>query len=117
MTIADVDVKRIIDTNRLTTEFIVTAELIVSEDLAGQGYSAARIDQITLYLAAHFVALTEERGNLTKHQKGDALEEYAMELGSGFASTRYGQQALNLDTSGILKTQTSKALQAQFRVI
>lgn len=117
MAIADADVKRIIDTNRDTTDFIATATLIVSEDLAGQGYSTARIDQITLYLAAHFVALTEERGNLTKHQKGDALEEYAMELGSGLSLTRYGQQVLFLDTSGILKTQTSKALQAQFRVI
>ena len=117
MAIADADVKAIIDTNRLTTPFITTAELIVSEDLSGQGYSAGRLDQITLYLAAHFVAITEERGNLTKHTKGDASEEYAMELGSGLRLTRYGQQAMDLDTSGVLKAQASKALKAEFRVI
>ena len=117
MAISDAQVKAIITTDRDTTPFIVTADLIVTEDLTGQGYSAERIDQITLYLAAHFVAITEERGNLTKHTKGDASEEYAMELGSGLSLTRYGQQAMDLDTSGILKTQTSKQLKAQFRVV
>lgn len=117
MAIVDAQVKAIIVTNRDTTPFIATADLIVTEDLAGAGHSTARLDQITLYLAAHFVAITEERGNLTKHAKGDAVEEYAMELGSGLRLTRYGQQAMDLDTSGILKTQSSKALQAQFRVV
>ena len=117
MAIVDAQVKAVIDTKRDTTPFIVTAALIVSEDLTGQGYSAARTDQITLYLAAHFVAITEERGNLTKHTKGDATEEYAMKLGSGLRLTRYGQQAMDLGTSGILKAASSETLQAQFRVV
>jgi hypothetical protein len=115
--VTDAEVKAVIDTTRDTTPFIDTADLLVTEDLANSGLSDARKKQIELYLAAHFVALTEERGNLTEHTVGDATEKYSMDLGSGLMLTRYGQQAANLDTSGTLKALASKGLVAQFRVI
>lgn len=113
----DDEVKQVIDTNRDTLLFISTANLVVNEHLVGLGFTDARLKLIELYLAAHYTALTEERGGLTKYKMGDATEEYMLEKGSGFAATRYGQQAINLDTSGTLSTLSSKALPAEFRVV
>lgn len=115
--VTDSEVKAVIDTKRDTTPFIDTADLLITEDLAGKGLSAARLKQIELYLAAHFVAVTEERGNMTRHRKGDSEEQYQMEIGSGLMLTRYGQQAINLDTSGTLRTLAKKGQDALFRVI
>lgn len=115
--VTDSEVKALIDTKRDTTPFIDTADLIVSEDLASTTLTDARKKQIELYLAAHFVAITEEKGNLTRSRKGDSEEEYQMEIGSGLLSTRYGQQAINLDTSGTLRTLAKKGQDAQFRVV
>jgi hypothetical protein len=115
--VTDAEVKAVVDTQRDTTPFIATAHLLITEDLAASGLSTARLTQIELYLAAHFVALTEERGNLSEHTVGDATEKYSMKLGSGLSLTRYGQQAVNLDTSGKLRTLANEGQSAQFRVV
>lgn len=120
MAITDADVKAIIDTDRDTSPFIVTANLIVTETLADKGLSADRLDQITLYLSAHFVCLTEERGGLVSSRLGDSSESYrAPAIGSkGFETTRYGQQAMILDTSGKLAAQQANGgLKALFEVV
>ena len=115
--VSDAEVKQVVVTSRDTTPFIATADLLITEDLATSGLSSSRLKQIELYLAAHFVALTEERGNLTSHKVGDSSETYEMEIGSGLMLTRYGQQAVQLDTSGVLKALAIKAQSAQFRVL
>ena len=115
--VTDAEVKAVVDTSRDTTPFIATADLIITEDFANSGLTSARLTQIELYLAAHYVALTEERGNLTKHSKGDASEEYEMIIGSGLALTRYGQQALSLDNTGILNSLEKQKTKASFKVL
>lgn len=115
--VTDSEVKALIDTSRDTTPFITTAHLIITEDLATSGLSTDRKTQVELYLAAHFCAITEERGNLARHRKGDSSEEYKMEIGYGLALTRYGQQAMQLDTSGTLRTLARKGQNASFRII
>jgi hypothetical protein len=117
----DADIKAIIDTQRDTTPFIATADLIVTEDLANAGLSQARLTQIELYLAAHFVCITEERGGVAAEKLGDASERYnapatGKDIG-GLATTRYGQQALALDTSGILKAKGKTTLSAQIQLV
>ena len=111
------EVKAVIDTNRDVSSFIDSAHLIVTEDLADADLSDDRLKQIELYLAAHFVALTEERGGLVKSKHGDASEEYQFEKGRGIAMTRYGQTAIDLDTSGTLRTMARSANNAEFRVV
>lgn len=114
--VTDAEVKALIATTRDTTPFIASADLIVSENLAGLGLSDDRLKQIELYLAAHFVAVTEERGGLKSKKIGEASEGYAIS-GRGFSLTRFGQQAIDFDTSGTLKGISSAAYTARFMVV
>lgn len=117
----DDDVKAVIDTARDTTPFIATADLIINENLANAGFSVERLTQIELYLAAHFVCITEERGGIKAEKIGDAAESYqpvssGTNIG-GLATTRYGQQALAMDTSGTLKAMGTTTLNASFSLV
>ncbi len=96
---------------------IVTANIIVSENLENQGISDPMLEKIELYLAAHYVALTEEGGGLTRDKLGDADTSYANIYDQGLKSTRFGQAALALDTTGILVQISTTALKAAFRII
>lgn len=115
--VTDAEVKKIIDTELDTTPFITTAHLIVTEDLGSAGYSSDRQKQIELYLAAHFTALMEEGGGITRRRMGDSDESYALVKGNGLMLTRYGQQAMAFDTSGILKGLNATTLPALFTVV
>lgn len=100
------EVKVIVSTSiaDVTTPFIDMATLIVDEDLADTGMSAARLTKIELYLAAHFVVMTEERGGLTRTRTGDAEDYFRQFTGDGLKSSRYGVAAMQLDSSGVLST-------------
>lgn len=120
MAVTDADVKAIIDTSRDTSSFIDTAQLFVDEELASSGLSIDRQDQIVLYLAAHFVCITEEFGGLRRSKLGDADESYRVPDAKeqGFSTTRYGQQAMILDTTGTLATLTTNGgLKSLFEVL
>ena len=115
--VSDDEVKAVIQTNNTTIPFIDTANLIVTENLVGLGHSDGRLKQIELYLAAHFVAITEERGGLVRSATGDDAETYSDPKGKGFESTRYGQQAMALDTTGTLAKFGKNKLTATFEVV
>jgi len=122
MSVTDTQVKSIIDTERDTTPFISAASIVVTEELTGVGLSAARLDLITLYLAAHFCSITEEQGGLLASKVGDTQENYfnisPREPLKGFQMTRYGQQALALDTSGTLASLSANAgMKALFGIL
>lgn len=106
------------------TVALETAELVVSESLAGCGMSTDRLDKITVYLAAHFAQFTAESdqglpGTLRRSKIGDSDESYAVptasDMHSFYRSTRWGQLAIALDTCNVLTTQG--VLPAQFRVV
>ncbi len=111
------EVKGLIKTNFDVQPFIDTAELIIDEALVGQGLSVVRLKIIELWLSAHFVAVAEERGALTRSKKGQSEEEYEIVVGTGLNMTRFGQQAMSLDTTGILTESASTLKIAQFRVV
>ncbi len=119
--VSDPEVKQIIDTARDTTPFIDSANLIVDESLVGltPALSAARLKQVELYLAAHFTAITEERGALTESETADSSEGYEVKVGEGLKATRYGQQAILLDSSGTLESlaEGGSSRQAEFRIV
>ena len=114
------DLKEIIATNKsdsvLDSQFIETANVIVEEHLAASGLSDALLEKIELYLAAHFLALSEERGALISDHHGDATERYANVYSGGLKSTRFGQTAIALDNTGTLQKFDTKKF-AQFRII
>ena len=101
----------------ILANFIDTANLFVDTHLASAGHTDAILDKIELYLAAHYVALTEEQGGLTRSKLGDADESFANIYGQGLKATRFGQQALAIDTTGILNSIATTQLKAEFRVV
>lgn len=99
--------------------FLDTATLIVTEDLAGTSLSDARKDQITKYLALHFEILSWENGGLTSSRMGNSSDTYK-QIGvnqNSLMSTRGGQTAVALDTSGTLLNMSSPNLKAKFGVV
>lgn len=111
------------------TAALETAQLIADEQLKTSTtctMSDARIDKITVYLAAHFLEATKNAGEalpaggLKRSKLGEADESYAIPDSTltGYQSTRWGQLALALDTCGILAASMSNnGLKAQFRVV
>lgn len=85
------------------TAFIAAADLLVTEELAASGLSAARQKEICRWLAAHFAVMNDETNRLTADRTGEAESSFGGQLGKYLEFTRYGQQALLLDTSGTLK--------------
>ncbi len=111
------EVKGLIATSFDVNPFIATAGLIVDESLVGLGLTDARLKLIELWLSAHFVAVAEERGALTRSKKGASDEEYEIVVGTGLNMTRFGQQAIALDTTGALAESTKILKLAQWRVV
>lgn len=102
----------VIDSNHIETAHIFVDEYLASEDL-----SVNMLEKIELYLAAHFVALSEEGGPLTRDKLGDADTSFANIFGGGLNSTRFGQNALALDVTGTLSRLSTTKLKADFRVV
>jgi hypothetical protein len=98
--------------------YIDDASLIVDETLVpGAGHSEERLKLIEKYLAAHFWVVAQEKGGYTSEKRGDASATYAKYEGKGLSSTRFGQQAANIDTSGELDKALSGLRKAQFRLV
>ena len=96
--------------------FIVVASLFVDTHLASVGHSAAMLTEIERWLAAHFLCVQYPRFT----EMGSAGERLRFEggaSGEGLKSTRYGQQALALDTSGTLAQLASGVQRASFAVL
>lgn len=101
------------------TIFLDMASSLVDEELVGKGLSDNRLKYIELNLAAHYGILTIERGGLTRQKVGESEEGYRQDFTSkpNLSMTRFGQQALALDTSGVLSKMDSPAGKAEFRVM
>ncbi len=110
-------IKTSLDDSVIDGSMIATASLYVDTHLTDVGHSDSILERIELYLAAHITALTEERGGLKGGKTGDASEFLADVFHEGFRSTRYGQLAIALDTSGTLVRLGSSALKAELSVI
>lgn len=129
------DVKKVfppvggVPTDAQYTAALETAQLIADEQLTASTtctMSSARIDKITVYLAAHFTEATKNAadglpaGGLKRSKLGEADESYAVPENTlmGYQSSKWGQLALALDTCGILSASAANnGLKAQFRVV
>lgn len=120
-TITDADVKAIIDVPpaKDTTPMIGTASLIVDEQLSilTPAMSQVRLNQICLYLAAQLVWNVLSNG-LVSSELEHTRETYKTFSDKAFAlmTSRYGQTAAALDTSGTLQAMSSPSLPAKFKV-
>jgi len=88
------------------TPFIEVANSLVTELCAGQNdsggteYTAARLELIERWLAAHFYHIRDTRPSRESVDETEAV--YKSKIDFGFKLTHYGQMALRLDTGGYL---------------
>jgi len=96
------EVKEIIDTDLTDlTVFITVADQHVDRVAAADSsLAAATLKEISRWLAAHFTAIRDPRES--KSTVGPTSFTYEGKTGMGLSFTRYGQQALLLDTTGTL---------------
>ncbi len=100
-----------IDSSISITPFITVATLIVDEELVGRGLSDARLKEIERYLAAHFYCVRDPR--VTSESAGVSAS-YEGSAGQNLSRTRYGQQAILLDTTGILASMNAAQTRRAF---
>jgi hypothetical protein len=118
--VTDSDVRAIYySTEPSMDPYITTAHLIVDEQLSTSGYSEDRLTQIELWLSAHFAAASNNDELVTQDRAGTSSTSYAanpsVASSTGYGTTRYGRQALALDTKGIL--QEAGRATARFTVV
>lgn len=83
--------------NELVTE--VCASVTVNSDGTGSPYySTHRLENIETWLAAHFYAVADQQIDYAKVSV--LAVKYQVKLDIGFDVTKYGQQAMRLDTRG-----------------
>lgn len=80
--------------------FILSANELVTELCTGSNYSDDRLELIERWLAAHFYAVFDPRTKL--EQAAGLMEQFEGRADMGLRFTRYGQQAMMLDTAGNL---------------
>ena len=79
------------------------AHVLIEDRLVGRtGASETLLAKIETLLAAHFLVINVERGGIASEKIGDAVETMTFKAGSGMSATRYGQQAMLLDPTGVL---------------
>lgn len=84
-----------------TISFINSAHVLVCNTLDGYGISTTLITEIERYLAAHFAVLAYP--SVQREQIGPMNNSFFGKLGTGLENTRYGQSAIAMDPTGILK--------------
>lgn len=111
------DIKANLKTERDVSIFIEQAHVLVEETLVGVGLSENRLRLIELNLASHFTAIAEERGQIIRSEVEHTREQYGGDFTTGLKLTRFGQQAIMMDTSGTLAKFDSMKSQARFTVV
>lgn len=120
MAIDNTKLQNIVKTSLDTAIFISTATAYVNNALQDAGLDSTTKENITLYVAAHLVVLSEEFGGLRRSRLGEADESYKVpgDKDTMLASTRFGQAAMMLDASGTLAGLSSNGgVKALFSVI
>lgn len=104
------EVREIIDVSEdlSLNAFIIAGNALVTAKLSGSGLDEDLLKEIERWTAAHFVAIRDPR--VRERSLGDAKEKYALSGGysGGLDATPYGQQAMVLDTTGILASTMGK---------
>lgn len=98
--------------------WIACADSVATNYLSGIT-DTTLLDQIKVFLAAHFAAIKYHRGMLTRDRQGDAEQAYQVrhEDAQGLGETIYGRQAIALDSSGGLNVLAASPVLARFRVV
>lgn len=96
----DAGVKTILQTTIDTTAFCTTAHVLVDKLLPTGTLNEDQLMEIERFLAAHFACLFDARE--TAVQIGNDNSSFEGKTDMGLKWSRYGQQAIMLDTTGTL---------------
>lgn len=105
--VTEAEVRAIITTNLTDlSSFITSANELTSTELSGKGLSTSRLKDIEKWLAAHFVAINDDKLRTVEEEVGESRrrtgENVRGVIGQGLLLTRFGQQAIVLDSTGTL---------------
>ena len=103
-----------VDSGISLTPFIETANQMVTDACSAAGYTAAKLELIERWLAAHFYAIRDPRA--TSERAGPVGQSNESKVDLGLAITRYGQQAMMLDNAGGLAAMNSLATGSPGRI-
>lgn len=105
--------------NKIAVEMAITvATTIVDEKLAPTGkHSEAALRNLELFLAAHFATLTVKEGPIEMNRIGAVTERYHDIYEAGLNATRFGQQAIVLDTTGTLAGMSAQAIKPRLKAL
>lgn len=112
MAVTEADVRLIFDSDLTGPEldaFIASAGVLVGPegcDLLGKGITAATIDEVQKWLAAHFATANDPR--VETHRTSGHTVAFESKIDLGLDSSRFGQMAKRLDPTGCL-SQRDKA--------
>jgi len=87
--------------------FITQANLLVTRRLGSSGLDSSTLKEIERNVAAHLLTALDPQ--IESEKIGEASTKYAGRFGEFLRSTRYGQAALLLDTTGILAKSGQKS--------
>jgi len=101
------DVRAIIEVDASISldAFISAATSLVDEIATDSGHSAERLALIETWLAAHFYTVRDPRP--VSEAAGSVSTTYQSRVDLGLATSHYGQMAMALDTSGLLRSIAS----------
>ena len=120
MRVTEDNVKEIVDTEltaEQVTPFLQDANVLVNAKLLDQGYDAALLARIELYLAAHFVCLRDSRVQSEQIGGEQARQTFEGKTGLGLDYTRYGQQVKIFDHHGVLVASSTAKRSFEVKVI
>ena len=85
----------------IVNSYITAANRMVTDNLTNKGVATDTLTEIERWIAAHLIAVTQERQS-KKEGAGGAFIEYTGKYEEGLRMTSYGQMAISLDYSGTL---------------
>lgn len=89
------------------TPFIEIANDLVTDLCTDSGYTAAKLELIERWLSAHFYHILDPQ--VVSEKAGPVGVNYQQKVDLGFNQTRYGQQAMRIDTAGNLAALDKRA--------
>ena len=87
--------------------FIDLANLMVNKVITDTSITAAHEKQIEKWLSAHYVAIRDPQSKMEK--AGSVSQSFQEKVDLGLNQTRWGQNVLNIDTSGAFAALQSQA--------
>ena len=91
-----------LDASIVLDPFIAAANALVTEIAADSGHDEERLTLIETWLAAHFYTVRDPRP--TSEKAGPVSVSYQSAVTFNLSTSHYGQMAMVLDTSGLLRS-------------